>query len=289
MKKNKTPLILRFVAWFFPKLESVFPWLAKRWFVYLFFTPIRYKLPPPEIEMAEEAHKHTIDFEGKKVQVYEWGEGPVVLFVHGWMGRATQFRKFIPCYTKAGYKVISFDATGHGQSQGKKSHLFDFAGIIKQLSEYYGGFLMIVGHSLGGVSVLHAINSGVYTDKLVMISSPTIGDDILNEFMKRLNASKNCEQYFQQYVLRKFGQRFEEYSASHAISFVQGVDIMLVHDKDDPEVSMKNPQAILEKYPDASLITTEKLGHTRILKDEAVISSTLEFLKKHEFVGSESL
>lgn len=283
MKKTKTPFILRFINWFFPKLEIAFPWLAHRWFVNIFFTPVRYKLPPPEIELASQANRYTIDYEKKKVQVYEWGEGPVVLFVHGWMGRATQVRKFIPDYIDAGYKVVAFDATAHGRSEGKKSNPMEFAGVINQLSNRYGRFLMIIGHSLGGVAVLHAINQGVKAEKVVMISSPTIGEDIVTEFRKRLNASVNCEPYFQQYIMKKFGKPFEEFTASYAISFIEGIDLLLIHDEDDPEVSMKNPQAIISKYPEARLITTKNLGHTRILKDKAVIMSTLEFLKRHEF------
>lgn len=288
MKKNKIPFALRFIGWFFPKLEKIFPWLANRWFVNIFFTPVRYKVPPKELEIASQANQFTIDFEKKKVRVYEWGEGPVVLFVHGWMGRATQFRKFIPGYTEAGYKVISFDATGHGQSQGSKSHLLEFARIIKYLSDHYGGFLMVVGHSLGGVSVLHAINQGVHVEKLVMISSPTIASHIVEEFRKRLNASAKCEKYFHRYVLKKFGQPFEEYSASYAIEYIKEVELLIIHDQDDPEVSLDSPRKLKEKYPTARLILTKGLGHTRILKDEEVILSTLEFLKKHEFASADS-
>lgn len=283
MKKTKTPFILKFISWFFPKLETAFPWLAHRWFVNIFFTPVKYTLPPPEIESASLANRYVVNFEKKKIQVYEWGEGPVVLFVHGWMGRATQFRKFIPHYAEAGYKVIAFDATGHGKSEGKKSNPMEFAGVIRKLSDHYGGFLMIIGHSLGGVAVLHAINQGVKTDKVVMISCPTIGEDIISEFRKRLNASINCEQYFQKYILTKFGKPFEQLTASHAISFIEDIDLLIIHDEDDPEVSMRNPLAIIEKYPAARLVTTQNLGHTRILKDEAVINSTLVFLKRQEF------
>ena len=94
-KKIKTPIALRIVGWLFPKVEKIAPWLAKRWFVRIFFTPVRYKMPYGEVEMAQKANTYKVNYEGKQVQVYEWGEGRPILFVHGWMGRGTQFRKFV--------------------------------------------------------------------------------------------------------------------------------------------------------------------------------------------------
>lgn len=286
MKKNKTPFALRFIGWLFPKLEKLLPSVAYKWYSTIFFTPVRYKLPPPEVELALSANQYFIDVDDRKIRVYEWGEGPVVLFVHGWMGRATQFRKLIPDYNAAGYKVIAFDAPAHGQSEGKQTNPMEFADVIKELSDRYGGFLMILGHSLGGVSILHAINNGVETEKVVMISSPTIDTEILTEFRARINASEKCDQYLQSYISNKFGRPFKEFTASHVISLISGFELLVVHDEEDPEVSMNNPQAIIDKYSGAKLMTTKGLGHTRILKDKAVVGATLEFLKRHKFAAT---
>ncbi|MBL6447200.1 alpha/beta hydrolase [Fulvivirga sp. 29W222] len=281
-KKIKTPIALRIVGWLFPRVEKVVPWLAKRWFVRIFFTPVRYKMPYGEVEMAEKAETYKFDYEGKKVQVYEWGEGKPVLFVHGWMGRGTQFRKFVDVFNRSDYKVVSFDATGHGKSDGNKSHLLEFAGVIKALHAKYGSFDMIVGHSLGGVASMIAINDGLPTDKLIMISSPTLAHKIVDEFIHRLRASNKCKDYFNAYVLKKFGRRFEEFTASHIAQELRKIDLLLIYDEDDREVDMENPKAILDVYPSARLFTTSGLGHTRILKDEEVIKTCLQFLEHSE-------
>ncbi|WP_040496159.1 alpha/beta fold hydrolase [Fulvivirga imtechensis] len=278
-RKIKTPLALRFVSWLFPKMEKVVPWLAKRWFVRVFFTPVRYKMPDGEVEMLKKARNYQIMYENKKVQVYEWGEGKPVLFVHGWMGRGGQFRKFVPIFNEAGYQVVSFDATGHGGSEGRKSHLMHFVNIIEMLQKDYGHFEMIIGHSLGGVAAMHAIHRGMETNKLIMISSPTIADKIVGEFLHRLNASWRCKDYFDEYIMKKYGQTFEEYTASHIAKDLRKIDLLLIYDEDDREVDMENPQAIIDVYPSAQLITTNGLGHTRILKDEIVVKTCLQFLK----------
>lgn len=278
-RKIKTPFVLRFVSWLFPKVEKVAPWLAKRWFVRVFFTPVRYKMPDGEVEMLSRAEKITLNYEGTAVQAYVWGEGKPVLFVHGWMGRGGQFRKFVEPFNNAGYQVISFDATGHGRSGGRKSHLMHFVRIIEMLQDRFGSFEMIVGHSLGGVAAMHAIHQGMPVDKLVMISSPTLADKIVGEFIHRLNASGKVRDYFDKFILKTYGQTFEEYTASHIARDLRKIDLLLIYDEDDREVDMENPQAILDVYPSARLVTTQGLGHTRILKDENVITTCLQYLK----------
>lgn len=275
-KKDKTPLMLRVVSWLFPKVEKIAPWLAKRWFVSIFFTPIRYKIPPPEIELINQASKYYLEYEGKKIQVYEWGEGIPILMAHGWMGRGSQFRQFIPEFNRAGFKVVAFDATGHGNSEGGKSHIMEFASIIESLVSKYD-FKMVVGHSIGGVASLHAILNTNFTNKLVMISSPTVASKIVEEFLRRLNASEVVTDYLYQYIKTKFGKTFEEYSASYIVKDLKNVELLLIHDQDDIEVTIDNAQVICEKYPQARLITTHGLGHTRILKDENVIKACLAF------------
>ncbi len=275
-KKDKTPLMLRVVSWLFPKVEKIAPWFAKRWFVSIFFTPLRYKMPPPEIELISEANKYYLDHDGKKVQVYEWGEGSPILMVHGWMGRGAQFRKFIPEFNQAGFKVIAFDATGHGNSEGGKSHIMEFAYIIERLARKYD-FKMVIGHSIGGAASLHAILNTKFANKLVMISSPTIASKIVEEFLRRLNATEAVTDYFYQFVKTKFGKTFEEYSASYIVKNLKNVELLLIHDQDDIEVTIDNAQVMCDKYPQARLITTHGLGHTRILKDENVIKACLAF------------
>lgn len=281
-KKKKIPFVLILTATLFPVVERLMPWLAYRWFVNIFFSTARYQLPDAEKEMIEQARKSHLTFEGKRIQVYEWGEGRPVLFVHGWMGRAAQFRKFIPVFNDAGFKVIGFDATGHGLSEGKKSHLMEFAAIITTLKEKLGKFEMIVGHSLGGVASLHAIKDHSVSDKLTMIASPAISEEILIEFEKKIGATRKCEAYFHRYVLHTYGKTFEEYSASYIITDVKGLQLQLIYDEDDKEISMRSAEVLKEKYPEARSITTQGLGHTRILKENEVIQSVLSFLKKPE-------
>ncbi|MEQ8926181.1 MAG: alpha/beta hydrolase [Fulvivirga sp.] len=286
-KKIKTPLGLRLIVWAFPKVEFIAPWLAKRWFVKIFFSTAKYKTPYGEMDIADKATKYQILYNGKQVQVYEWGEGKPVLFVHGWMGRATQFRKFVPLFTENGYKVVAFDATGHGQSDGSSSHLMEFVGIIEQLQNNYRKFEMIVGHSLGGVASFHAALAGI-SNKLVLISSPTVGSQILEEFRNKIGASEKMLPYFEDRIITNYGKTFEEYSISHNISRLRNTELLIIHDINDREAPYTNAELVHKLYPLSKMMTTEGNGHTRILKDEHVINAVLSHLKEPQYVSQSS-
>jgi len=282
MKKKKTiktPLPLRIVGWLFPKVESVSQWLADRWFVNLFFTPVRYKVPTSERAAAEDANKYFLDYNKSQIQVYEWGEGEPILFVHGWMGRGTQFKKFVPKFVEAGYKVVSFDALGHGKSDGKKSHIMHFVNIIELLKKKHD-FNMVVGHSIGGVALMHSLIRDRFAYKLVMIGSPATVNSIVNPFIGKLQASRKVLDYFNDYIIDMFGFPFNEFTADYIIKDLREVDLFFIHDEHDDEVSIENPLLLQSKYPEASLMTTQGLGHTRILKDDEVIEACLSFAER---------
>lgn len=275
--KIKTPFPIRFIGWFFPKLEKTIPWLAERWFVKIFFTPVRYNPTTPEVEMAMQSNSYQIDFKGKSIQVYEWGEGKPILMVHGWMGRATQFRKFIPEFNKAGYKVVAFDALAHGRSSGKTTSLKGFIDVINKLQDNYRQFEMIVGHSLGGVAAMHATLAGI-SDKLVMISSPTEAAEILKEYRTRIGASERMIPYFNKKVETIFNVKFEDLAVENNIHKLKNIDLFYIHDKNDHEVPVSSSKVIKDGYKDAKMMITSGNGHNRILKDDKVIQQVVSFL-----------
>ncbi|MEH0157068.1 alpha/beta hydrolase [Limibacter armeniacum] len=275
-QKKKVPAAFRVIRWLFPKLELVAPFLAKRWFTKLFFTAFKFPIYERENNFLQSAKSSSMMYKGRKIKLYEWGEGEPILFVHGWMGRAGQFRRFTEYYNKQGYKCVSFDAPAHGYSEGKSSHLLEFSDLVQEMNKKYNGFRMIIGHSLGGVATLHAVTKGVKVDKMVMISSPTIASYILSEFRAGLNASEKSQEHLLKFARTNLGEDFYDLEAIRLVKKLKDTELLLIHDHDDEQVSIKNPNAMLQVYPEAKLVTTTGLGHNKILKDEHVISHTFQ-------------
>src|SRR6218665_2506901 len=59
-----------------------------------------------------------IDANGMGLAVYEWGaaDAPPVLLVHGALDFARTFDVFAPLIADAGFRVVSYDQRGHGDS-----------------------------------------------------------------------------------------------------------------------------------------------------------------------------
>jgi hypothetical protein len=281
VKKDQTPTLLKVVRWIFPKLELIAPYLAHRYFIKIFFTPLKYKIPEKEKPWIEKAEKFSIHAAGKKIQCYSWGSGPIVLLIHGWAGRATQFRKLIEVLVKYGYRVVGFDGPAHGQSEGKRTHIIEFEETISVLYKKIEEPVAVVCHSFGGSAALFAAMNGVPIKKLINIASPTMGDEIIKTYLRAINGSSSTGDFFKKYIKETQGRDFNEFTAMHFIrQLPQEINLLLVYDEDDKDVIIKQALELKKAYPKATLYTTKGLSHTRILKDETVIGNIVTFIRE---------
>ena len=281
MKKDQTPTLLKIVRWLYPKVEALVPFLAHRYFIRIFFTPLRYKVPEKEKALAARATWFTINAAGRKIQCYAWGSGPVVLLVHGWAGRGTQFRKIIETFSNQGYRVIGFDGPAHGKSEGRKTNIVEFGETLTELFRHFGVPEGIIAHSFGGSAVLFAAMQGLKVRRLINIASPTIGDEIINTYLRAVRGSQGTKDFFKSYIRRAYGKSFDEFTSLHFIKNIpKAIDLLLIHDENDEEVILKHARELKRSYPRARMMITRGLGHTRILKDAMVIEACVTFVRE---------
>jgi predicted alpha/beta hydrolase family esterase len=280
-KKDRTPLVLKIVRWVFPRLEKFAPPLARRYFLRIFFTPLSYPVPEKELLAQSFAKKFTLAAAGKTIQGYEWGDAkPYVLLIHGWAGRATQLRRFIKPLMNAGFRVIGIDGPAHGNSSGKQTDITEFEQTFHALFGRCGEPEAVIAHSFGGVAALYAAMNGAPIRKLINIASPSIGDEVIKTYLKAVNGSPETGKFFKEYILKTKGKPFDEFSSLHFVKHLpHPVDLLIVQDENDKEVEMKHAEALMKVYPNANLIRTKKLGHTRILKDDTVIRRCVTFVR----------
>jgi esterase/lipase len=278
--KIKIPLAFRMIRWGFPKLEKISTRLSGWYFERIFFTPFRYKTPEKELEAEATAKLFSVTSAGRKVQCYQWGEDskPYVLVVHGWAGRSTQFRRFIPAFHEVGYRVIGFDGPAHGKSEGKRTSIAEFEEVIKAIAALKGNPEAIIAHSFGGGASLYAISKGLPVMKLINIASPTVADRIIQGYLKAIGGSWKTGENFKKLIQKRHGKSFEEFTALYLIKRVpKDLKLMLVHDEHDKEVDISHVYELLKIFP-ARLLATKGLGHNRILKDDSVIAECVNFV-----------
>ncbi|MBO4122667.1 alpha/beta fold hydrolase [Cupriavidus gilardii] len=104
-----------------------------------------------------------VDASGLRLAVYEWGEpdAPPVLLVHGALDFARTFDGFAPLLADAGYRVVSYDHRGHGDSD--HADLYNWVADVRDMLAVADSItrapLLAVGHSKGGSLLVQAIQA----------------------------------------------------------------------------------------------------------------------------------
>ena len=246
----------------------------------LFTTPIKHKVPKREFEMDKKSIQNKIYIPkiDKSVVTYKYGESDrKILLVHGWSGRGTQLFKIADELLKLGYSTISFDAPAHGKSKGKTTIMSDFIASILEIEKQYGPFEVAIGHSLGGMSVLNGIKDGLQVNKAVIIGSGDIVQDILDDFTAKLSLKQEISERLRNLFEEKYQVKMDDFSAYKAAQKME-IPVLVIHDKDDPEVPVKAGIHIHEQLKNGILYITEGLGHRKILGNQNVIKKILEFI-----------
>ena len=264
----------KIIAYFSPKLVTLFA--AK-----LFTSPIKHKIPKRELEMDAKSTKTLIEIPkiNKKVVLYQYAKSSKkILLVHGWSGRGTQLFKIADELIKEGYSIVSFDAPAHGKSPGKSTIMSDFIETILETERQFGPFDAAVGHSLGGMSLLNAVKKGLAINHLAIIGSGDIVTDILDDFVAKLELNPIISTQLRLYFEKKYGVEMDSYSGYKSAMDIT-IPVLVVHDKNDPEVPVSAGINIHKHLKNGELFLTEGLGHRKILGNHLVIEKVIKFIK----------
>ncbi len=104
-----------------------------------------------------------VDSGGISLAVYEWGDqdAPPVILVHGSFDFARTFDVFAPLLADAGFRVVSYDQRGHGDSQHADlySWIADERDMMAVVDSTTREPCLAVGHSKGGSMLAHTIQA----------------------------------------------------------------------------------------------------------------------------------
>ena len=260
----------------------VAPPLAVWWVYRTWFRAPRFKEPKREARWRNSARSESIQSDYGRMQLFHWGEQgrPVVMLVHGWSGRGAQLGAFAAPLVEAGYHVIAFDAPAHGSSDGKWTTLFRIAEVQKRIIDLYGMPHAIVSHSFGCLVTAYSVRHySLPIKNLIMISSPTTVDYLIDKFVKTLRIPNHIRDAFIRRFKAEYGEDlYEQVAADRNLQSYQE-RLLIIHDKNDRDVKWQCSELLKQARPDAKVVYTEHLGHRRILRDKAVIKLLLAFIQ----------
>ena len=236
----------------------------------------------PEREEAcfHQAKKTALNIDNENIVVYSWGNGPLILFVHGWSGRATQAFLLIEKLLTEGYQVLAFDGPGHGESSGNRSSLNQLTNIIKKISNEYGEFEVIIAHSFGFMVSVNVLGLGVKSKAVIGFSSPADYSLLVKAYVDYLALNIKAEYAFYQILKKTHGlQNFDDISVHHLAEKIK-LPCLIVHDENDRQVPVSEAHKIINAWQGAELYLTKGFGHSRILYNQDAINQCIAFLNK---------
>jgi pimeloyl-ACP methyl ester carboxylesterase len=241
----------------------------------LFLRPKRIKRPKWEEDILKTANWNDLV---SGTRVWQWGEGPKILLVHGWDGRGSQLGRFVEPLLKVGFSVVMFDGPAHGDSQGVKTSMKLQASTIEKLSEEFGPFSGVIAHSFGGGASLHALHRGLPVSRAVLIGTPSRIRGIFDQFAAFWGLRKKARVAFQRSVEKEVGISVDD--LEHSLRSPNSISkLLVVHDREDKEVPFESALEIQQNWPGSELLETTGSGHRQILKSPLVIGQVTRFLK----------
>jgi pimeloyl-ACP methyl ester carboxylesterase len=257
-------------------LVRVAPSLAAALAERMFFTP-----PPARgsrgLAVLRRAEAMELAVDGRRVAAWRWGSGPAIGLLHGWGGRAAQLSSFVDPLLARGFSVVALDAPGHGASGRGLSSAPQFARALRAAADEVGGLHGVVAHSLGAAAVALAMRDGLRVARVVLLGAAAEPPLWVERFSARLGLPPHVVDEMRRRSERRLGVSWRELDVP-ALAARFDAPLLLIHDRDDPDVAVGDAQAIVAAWPRATLVETTGLGHNGPLRAPEVVARAADFL-----------
>lgn len=259
-------------------LSAVSPPAAAAVAAPLFFrTPRRRPRSAEERAVLAAGERFTIGRGAGALAAWRWGDGPVVLLLHGWGGCAGQMTPLVRPLVEAGFSAVALDAPGHGDSPGRSASIPAFADALARAGEALGPLHGIVAHSMGGASFTLAAARGLEARRAVYVGPPSDAATWFAYFVRTLSIPAATEPLLRARVEAIAGERLARLNA-RTLGPEMKVPLLVIHDRQDREVPLAAGEEVARSAADGRLLVTEGLGHKRILRDPGVAAAAVRFL-----------
>ena len=229
------------------------------------------KPPPPNIRpkqnaFLDAARQTSLNFEGKEIAVYEWGEpdAPYVFSSYGWAYNAGRWRHFAPALVEAGYRFVGFDYQGHGRSEYAECDFPTMVRLLKQVLHHYGQPELLLAHSFGAglsLGMLSEVERSLHPKRLALLAGFSDVEFIFRQFAGAIGFSESQYQSLAKAVERRTGNQIASFDPSIMSLQLGHIQALIAHDPNDEVTAFSNALRLAEYYPGAHLFEAHGAGH----------------------------
>ncbi|GLQ96134.1 alpha/beta hydrolase [Dyella mobilis] len=248
----------------------------------LFSTPFassrsRARAAQPDAEMQ----RGQLQVGGETIATYVWGDPsrqPYALLVHGWSSFGLRYLPWVNQLRERGFAVVSFDQPGHGASTGKLCTLPDCVDATRAVGRHFGTAALGIGHSMGGAALALAQDESWRAQRLVLVAPAADLEAAANRFIRFVRLGEHLRDRFFNWFKQRTGASPRDFAVHRHVPTL-GQPGLIVHDLNDREVPWEEGERYARYWPGSRLLTTQGLGHHRVLDAPEVIEASMAFIR----------
>lgn len=208
-----------------------------------------------------------VPFDGGELAGFSIGEGPAVLAVHGWGGRAAQMFPLAKALAASGNRVVAVDLPGH--AGGAKSDIKVIARAVNTVVEAYGPPRAVIAHSLGAMATRLAFAESAPPLVVYMAPCLVVGD-ALDVFSARARLLPWADRGLRR-GLRSWDPDLFPRLDDLTVEQLPGAEILILHDPADPETSFARSAELAARREITEVVPLDDVGHSGLLSDPRTI------------------
>ena len=266
--------ILRFLVKYLPTSAA-----ARITIFFAMFPMVKPELKQRDSDALKTGQRFTFKSKGMRV-AYSWGEGPLIILIHGWEGRGAQMAPLAQRLAECGFKAIIFDVKAHGESSGKRVDFTDFQEDIIHLTQHMNQSVhAYVAHSAGGLLMMTARHKKlIQAERYVTLASPRGPYPPLEIIRKFLRTPESVEHRCRHHISKNFSASWSDLMKGKMFEYHGQGELLVIHDQDDELVLHSDSEQVIQQWPNAQTMKTSGLGHNKLLWSPSVMERIEDFI-----------
>lgn len=209
---------------------------------------------------------------------FKWGTGSrKILLTHGWSSKAADFSALLEELLKLeDIEIIAFDAPGNGSSPAELSNLILYIEAIKKIINQYGVPSTVIGHSLGAMANVIALQQAdIKPDVLISIAPVIKLKGLFCNMMNSVNVPENLQDDFFTSFQATFNRPASDYDLDTYYNFDQTLNHWIAFDEDDAVVNSAYLSTFLKERPWIKSENYKGAGHEKLIKHTPLLNDLI--------------
>lgn len=259
--------------------ERLAPAVAARYATRRWFT-----VPAAPAPAVVDGEPFVVRVDGRVIRGMSVGTGPVIYLVHGWGGVGRQLSAFVDPLRRTGHRVVMFDGPSHGRSDPgacgpRRTHGVEFAAALGAVADRFGPAHAVVAHSMGALPSLMVHRDGLPVGRFVLLAPMRDLATHLDRFGAAAGMGPRTRRLMDARITRLTGHFVAELDVRRLAAGAAPVPLLVVHDRRDHQTRHAHSVDLVETWPGpAMMLSTDGLGHRRLLSDPGVVEEVVAFV-----------